>query len=142
MPLLRKAPFVRAPPPSNLKPTDEVFFCEATKEAFIDYEEFFQRTILCNSLVWSCAVTGKSNLTFEEALESEEKAKKRYFIIYITFGLRLISSEGSVVKEMRKVYLRKYTRRFCKEIREIGVMSKSAKLKRVSLPSVALGENS
>jgi bromodomain adjacent to zinc finger domain protein 1A len=79
MPLLRKAPFVRAPPPANLKPTDEVFFCEATKEAFTDYEEFFQRTILCNSLVWSCAVTGKSNLTFDEALESKEKTKKRYF---------------------------------------------------------------
>jgi len=34
-------------------------------------------TILCNSLVWSCSVTGKSNLTYEEAVESEEKAKKR-----------------------------------------------------------------
>ena len=77
MPLLRKAPFELAKPPASLKPTDEVFFCEATKEAFTDYEEFFQRTILCNSLVWSCAVTGKSNLTFEEALESEEKARKR-----------------------------------------------------------------
>ena len=77
MPLLRKAPFERAKPPASLKLTDEVFFCEATKEAFTDYEEFFQRTILCNSLVWSCAVTGKSNLTFEEALESEEKARKR-----------------------------------------------------------------
>ena len=77
MPLLRKAPFERAKPPASLKLTDEVFFCEATKEVFTDYEEFFQRTILCNSLVWSCAVTGKSNLTFEEALESEEKARKR-----------------------------------------------------------------
>jgi len=77
MPLLHKSPFVRAPPPPNLKPTDEVFFCEATKEAFTDYGEFYQRMILCNSMVWSCAVTGKSNLTFEEALESEEKARKR-----------------------------------------------------------------
>merc|ERR1712013_621756 len=46
-------------------------------EVFTDYEAFFDRTILCNSLVWSCSVTGKSNLTYEEAVESEEKAKKR-----------------------------------------------------------------
>ncbi|TSO25194.1 Bromodomain adjacent to zinc finger domain protein 1A [Bagarius yarrelli] len=37
--------------------------------------EFFERTILCNSLVWSCAVTGKPGLTYQEALESEKKAK-------------------------------------------------------------------
>ena len=37
----------------------------------------FFRTILCNSLVWSCSVTGKTNLTYEEAVESERKAKKR-----------------------------------------------------------------
>ena len=38
---------------------------------------FSSRTILCNSLVWSCSVTGKTNLTYEEAVESERKAKKR-----------------------------------------------------------------
>ena len=32
---------------------------------------------MCNSLVWSCSVTGKTNLTYEEAVESERKAKKR-----------------------------------------------------------------
>ena len=36
-----------------------MFYCEATKEIFLDYDAFFQRTILCNSLVWSCSVTGK-----------------------------------------------------------------------------------
>ncbi|XP_059088369.1 bromodomain adjacent to zinc finger domain protein 1A-like [Tigriopus californicus] len=77
MPLLRKNPFQRAKPPRDLRPEEEVFFCEATKEIFRDYEEFFQRTILCNSLVWSCAITGKANLTYEEAVESERKAKKR-----------------------------------------------------------------
>jgi len=77
MPLLRKQPFERSKPPAGVKPEDEVFYCEATNEAFTDYEAFFDRTILCNSLVWSCAVTGKSNLTYEEAVESEDKAKKR-----------------------------------------------------------------
>ena len=77
MPLLRKQPFVRNAPPKNITPDHKVFFCEVTKEMFLDYDSFFQRTILCNSLVWSCSITGKSNLTFEEALESEEKARKR-----------------------------------------------------------------
>lgn len=38
--------------------------------------EFFERTILCNSLVWSCAVTGKPGLTYQEALENERKARQ------------------------------------------------------------------
>lgn len=37
---------------------------------------FFTRTILCNSLVWSCEVTLKHNLTYEEAAESEKEARK------------------------------------------------------------------
>jgi len=77
MPLLKKQPFEKVKPPDNLKPDDLVFYSEATKEIFTDYEDFFQRTIMCNSLVWSCSITGKSNLTYEEALESERKAKKR-----------------------------------------------------------------
>ena len=77
MPLLRKQPFEKSKAPENIKPEDEVFHCEATGEVFTDYEQFFERTILCNSLVWSCGVTGKSNLTYDEACDSEAKAKKR-----------------------------------------------------------------
>ena len=77
MPLLRKETFVRKKPDRDLTAEDKVFYCEATKEVFRDYEEFFERTILCNSLVWSCSVTGKSGLTYEEAVDSEQKAKKR-----------------------------------------------------------------
>lgn len=32
--------------------------------------------ILCNSLVWSCECTGKTSLTYKEAVESEENARK------------------------------------------------------------------
>ena len=77
MPLLRKQPFEKSKAPDNIKPEDEVFYCEATGEVFTDYEQFFERTILCNSLVWSCGVTGKSNMTYDEACDSEAKAKKR-----------------------------------------------------------------
>ena len=41
------------------------------------FRRFFERIILCNSLVWTCAATGKTGLTFQEALESEHKALKQ-----------------------------------------------------------------
>ncbi|KAL1461553.1 hypothetical protein WDU94_013438, partial [Cyamophila willieti] len=77
MPLLNKKPFVRNKVNlSNLKETDELFYCTQTGEAFEDYEEFCERVYLCNSIQWSCSYTGKSSLTFKEALDSEENAKK------------------------------------------------------------------
>jgi bromodomain adjacent to zinc finger domain protein 1A len=39
--------------------------------------KFFERVILCNSLVWSCGLTGRSGLTYQEATESEGHARKR-----------------------------------------------------------------
>lgn len=40
------------------------------------HRAFFKRTILCNSLVWSCEITLKHSLTYEEAAESELEARK------------------------------------------------------------------
>lgn len=78
MPLLHRKPFVPNPPPKNLGPDDEVFFCPLTKEVFTNYEQFFERTILCNSLVWSCAITERGNMTYQEALDHEETARKKF----------------------------------------------------------------
>ncbi|XP_059474991.1 bromodomain adjacent to zinc finger domain protein 1A [Neocloeon triangulifer] len=74
MPLLRKKQFEPIKAPKDLRPDEEVFFCSLTGEIFRDYEEFYERIILCNSLVWSCSLTGKPNLTYSEALQSEESA--------------------------------------------------------------------
>lgn len=41
------------------------------------YSEYFERVILCNSMVWSCSLTGKANLTFQEALDTEKLARKQ-----------------------------------------------------------------
>lgn len=43
----------------------------------IFFRKFFERIILCNSLVWTCGITGKTNLTYQEALESETSARKQ-----------------------------------------------------------------
>ncbi|KAM6912794.1 bromodomain adjacent to zinc finger domain protein 1A [Xenentodon cancila] len=76
MPLLHRKAFVRQKPPTDLRPDEEVFLCKITHEIFRTYDEFFERTILCNSLVWSCALTGRAGLTYLEAVESEQRAKQ------------------------------------------------------------------
>ncbi|CAH0385775.1 unnamed protein product [Bemisia tabaci] len=76
MPLLHKKPFNPNRLPKGLSDDEEVFLCELTSEVFRDYEEFCERIILCNSLVWSCSLTGKANLTYKEAKACEENAKK------------------------------------------------------------------
>ncbi|XP_069772864.1 bromodomain adjacent to zinc finger domain protein 1A isoform X2 [Narcine bancroftii] len=76
MPFLHRKTFVKRKVPADLKPDEEVFFCRMTGEIFRNYDDFFERTILCNSLVWSCAITGKSGLTYQEAIESEAKARQ------------------------------------------------------------------
>lgn len=31
---------------------------------------------MCNSLVWSCAITGRAGMTYQEAVDCEERAKR------------------------------------------------------------------
>ncbi|XP_057338787.1 bromodomain adjacent to zinc finger domain protein 1A isoform X4 [Microplitis mediator] len=76
MPYLRKKPFQRLHVSSDYKDDDEVFHCEVTNEVFKDYNEYCERIILCNSTIWSCSITGKTNMTYEEAFACEENAKK------------------------------------------------------------------
>lgn len=40
------------------------------------YRHYVERIILCNSLVWSCELTGKKNMTYKEALDCELESKK------------------------------------------------------------------
>ncbi|KAK6026822.1 hypothetical protein OSTOST_07195 [Ostertagia ostertagi] len=76
MPLLNKKPIERCELPANAKLTDKVFFLEASNEIFLTYDEFFERMIQLNSTLFSCEFTGKTGLTFFEALESEKQAMK------------------------------------------------------------------
>lgn len=71
MPLVNKQPFTPNPIPDDLKDDDEVFYHELTNEIFRTHDEFFDRFLYCNSLIWTCARTGKSGLTYKEALDSE-----------------------------------------------------------------------
>jgi ATP-utilising chromatin assembly and remodelling N-terminal. len=55
-------------------------------EPIVFCREFCQRVILCNSLVWCCSLTGKPQLTYQEALQSEENAR----VLIKTFPRKVI----------------------------------------------------
>ncbi|CAH2094856.1 unnamed protein product [Euphydryas editha] len=76
MPLLKRKAFEKSTVSEYLRDDDEVFHCEITDEIFKDYEEYCERIILVNSMVWTCEMTGKNNLTYSEALESEKAARR------------------------------------------------------------------
>ena len=49
---------------------------------------------MCNSLVWSCSLTGKPNLTYQEAIESEERARRYLasFPVYLEAPVLFLAS--------------------------------------------------
>ncbi|KAJ3101913.1 hypothetical protein HDU97_000954 [Phlyctochytrium planicorne] len=82
MPLYNKKPIDPAPPVSaNLvysNPDTEVFFIPFTGEIFLTYDDFIGRYTLYNKKVWSCEVTGKTGLTYKEAMQCEQSARKKF----------------------------------------------------------------
>ncbi|XVE83512.1 hypothetical protein DITRI_Ditri16bG0093500 [Diplodiscus trichospermus] len=74
MPLFKRKPFGLAEPPEDLESNELVYQVRFTKEIFRDYQEYMNRINLYRQRVWMCKSTGKSNLTYEEALVSENHA--------------------------------------------------------------------
>lgn len=77
MPLLKRKPFSLLEPPNDLELCEPVFQVRFTKEIFRDYREYLKRINLYRQRVWTCKVTGKTNLTYEEALVSEHRAAEK-----------------------------------------------------------------
>lgn len=72
MPLINRQPFKPNPIPDDLGPDDGVFYYDLTNEIFTSHDAFLDRFLYCNSLIWTCSKTGKSGLTYKEALDSEQ----------------------------------------------------------------------
>ncbi|KAI3887929.1 hypothetical protein MKX03_013164 [Papaver bracteatum] len=77
MPLFKRKPFPLVDSPDDLEPRDLVFQVRFTKEIFKDYQEYLKRINLYRRRIWTCKVTGKANLTYEEALVSEQRAAEK-----------------------------------------------------------------
>ncbi|XP_066345772.1 uncharacterized protein [Miscanthus floridulus] len=74
MPLLKRTPFSLLEPPKDLDPNEKVFQVELTQDIFRDYQEYLNRLDLYRQNVWTCKVSGKSKLTYKEALVCEQQA--------------------------------------------------------------------
>lgn len=77
MPLLKRKAYALSKPPHDLQPHELVFQVRFTKEIFKDYEEYLKKLNLYCQRLWTCKVTGKTNLTYEEALTSEHQATEK-----------------------------------------------------------------
>ena len=80
MVLLKRNKVELVPPPNPLEHGDydpEVFYMTATGEIFVDYESYAARITFYNQPIFQDELTGKQNLTFFQAIQSErEEAEK------------------------------------------------------------------
>ncbi|CAO3618011.1 unnamed protein product [Mucor fragilis] len=79
MPLLNKK---RVPATLNIssnpkRQSKEVWYLRSTNEVFKDYESYINKLTLYHQAIWECERTGKTNLTYEQALESERNEHER-----------------------------------------------------------------
>ncbi|KAK5584678.1 hypothetical protein RB653_006294 [Dictyostelium firmibasis] len=75
MPLHGKDPFELNK--TRVKSGEEYFVIKFTKEHFKRYKDYIDRYELYRQKIWTCSITGKQNLTFEEALLSEKNASEK-----------------------------------------------------------------
>ncbi|KAM1753121.1 hypothetical protein ACFX12_005747 [Malus domestica] len=78
MPLLKRKPFPLAELPNDLGSHELVYQVRTTKEIFRDYNEYLNRINLYRQRIWMCKVSGKTNLTYEEALLSKDRATEAF----------------------------------------------------------------
>lgn len=76
MPLLKGITYQPSGQPEDLKRDEEVFLIKNTGEILRDYEEYVQKVRLYRTPQWTCAYSGKSGLTYEQAIKEEAKILK------------------------------------------------------------------
>ncbi|KAF7732000.1 hypothetical protein EC973_007105 [Apophysomyces ossiformis] len=82
MPLLKRKryPLVQPPPYDPTKKESmerQVWYSGVSHEIYEDYATYLQRQSLYRRPIWQCESTGRSNLTFKQAMESERVEKER-----------------------------------------------------------------
>lgn len=75
-----------------------------TSSLFSHSSDYFERVMLTNSVIWQCALTGRPELTFSEAMDSEKTARKllRQFPSALRGPIILVASntKRSALKEL------------------------------------------
>jgi hypothetical protein len=62
--------------PTGLSGSDEVYLVRLTGEVCVDYDAYLAKLELYRSRQWSCALTGRAGLTYEEAVRTELRTAK------------------------------------------------------------------
>lgn len=75
MPGLNEQAYELAQSKCQVQRTDQVFLIRFTGEVFPEYELYLSKLNFYRQRQWSCLVTGKHGLTYEEAVTSEQKSK-------------------------------------------------------------------
>lgn len=78
MPLLGRKPYVPPAPsvPKGIPDTQNIFLVRLTGEVFTDYDAYLEQMAHYRATKWTCSVTGRGGLTFEQALLSEQEANQ------------------------------------------------------------------
>ncbi|XP_024363483.1 uncharacterized protein [Physcomitrium patens] len=124
MPLFKRKPYVLRKPPKDLLRDEDVFQVRFTKEVFRDYKEYLSCMKLYRRRVWTCKVSGKSNLTYEEALVSERKATEKVQQFPKEFMgpvLRMVQSSALRIDELVDGIYKVFKERFVPGEEVIGV---------------------
>jgi len=103
MPLLREKNFTLRKFPKDLPDDEEVFFIPFTREIFRHYRDYIARLELYKQKVWTCRVSGKRGLTYEQALESEQtesESAESFPSIFIEPTLHLIQFSTARVDQL------------------------------------------
>lgn len=114
--------------PRHSHPSDILNF--NTCFAFPCSREFFERVMLTNSVIWQCALTGRPDLTYAEALASEKTARKllRQFPSALRGSVLLVASQTkrSALKELVDDVFNFVKDRFFKD-EKLDVMNESGR---------------
>ncbi|KAL6219740.1 hypothetical protein ACLB2K_007499 [Fragaria x ananassa] len=116
MPLLKRKPFPLAELPDDLDPNELVYQVRYTGEIFRDYDEYLNRINLYRQRIWMCKVSGKTNLTYEEALLSEEHATEKTHMFpkeLMAPALQIIQYSMLPLKDLADMIAAKMNERLC-----------------------------
>ncbi|KNC84640.1 hypothetical protein SARC_03131, partial [Sphaeroforma arctica JP610] len=77
MPLLKRTKWDLLPMPTDIPDEQMVYCIKFTGEVFVDYEAYLERVYEYMCGQWTCALTGKTGFSYEEALENERVAAEK-----------------------------------------------------------------
>eukprot|EP00871_Galdieria_phlegrea_P002712 jgi/Galph1/3441/GphlegSOOS_G2114.1 len=117
MPHLDHKPPQLATHTTTVDPKAYYFYLRQTGEVFENYESYLERLFLYKRRKWTCSITGKSGLTYEEALHSEKQAsfklKQEFDDIFLEPLCRLIHLSWLPLEQLSVAAYERFKNYYC-----------------------------